>query len=132
MGLRVGSESSPQGSLMISNRGAAGSYGYQNWLAVVKLKADWKRQLAEGPGLSPRPNPLGDLGLASGVRIGLGSDSGLQGWKKGAGGGGGARGTRTLVTAGDHLWGAGDQGGLHQQYLDLWSHHDGVEMGMMV
>ena len=28
MGLRVSSESSPQGSLMISNRGAVGSYGY--------------------------------------------------------------------------------------------------------
>ena len=35
--------------------------------------------------MSPRPNPLGDLGLASGVRIGSGSDSGLQGWKKGVG-----------------------------------------------
>lgn len=30
MGLRVGSESSSQGSLMISNRGAAGLHGYQD------------------------------------------------------------------------------------------------------
>lgn len=59
--------------------------------AYMGTRTDWqrwnwkliaKRQLAEDLGVSPRPNPLRDLALASGVRIRSGSDSGFHGWKK--------------------------------------------------